>query len=159
MTLTLADEAATLAAGARLANALAALDPARMPEQGLHVHLRGPLGAGKTTLARGLLRALGVTGAVKSPTYTLVEPYAPPGLDVYHFDLYRVADPEELELIGAREHFRRGALCLFEWPERARGWLPAAQLVLALEPAGDGRTLRAHAPAAPGERLLAALDS
>jgi len=155
----LTGEAATLAAGARLGAALGALDFAALPDDGLHLHLGGPLGAGKTTLARGLLRALGVEGPVKSPTYTLVEPYAVGPLDVFHCDLYRVAGAEELELIGLREHFRRGAVCLVEWPERAGGWLPRAHLELHLAPLGEGRTLRWHAPRPPGERLADALGA
>jgi len=138
-------EQATLAAGARLARALLDRGPDALPSTGLQVHLHGPLGAGKTTLVRGLLRALGVTGAVRSPTYTLVEPYQARGLDFFHFDLYRLADPEELELLGAREHFRGGAVCLFEWPERGVGWLPEAHLVLRLDHDGEARTLQAAA--------------
>ena len=137
----LADEAATLAAGARLARALPALPGA----EAVVVWLEGDLGAGKTTLARGLLRALGVTGSVRSPTYTLVEPYrTPAGPAVFHLDLYRLADPEELEMLGYRELLEGGSLLLVEWPQRGRGWLPAADLVLVLGAEGDGRCLRAE---------------
>jgi len=153
----LRDEAATLAAGACLAPALAGC--AAAAAGGLHVHLVGELGSGKTTLVRGLLRALGVRGPVKSPTYTLVEPYEAAGVAVRHFDLYRVADPDELELLGARDDFRAGVACLFEWPQRAGGWLPEPALVLTLAHAGAQRTLRWHARAAPGARLAACLDA
>jgi tRNA threonylcarbamoyladenosine biosynthesis protein TsaE len=125
--------------------------------RGLHLHLHGALGVGKTTLARGLLRGLGVRGPVKSPTYTLVEPYELDGLSVRHLDLYRVADPEELELLGLRDDFRAGVVCLVEWPERAGGWLPVPSLVLALGHDGPARDLRWRALDAAGSRLARAL--
>lgn len=155
--LRLDSERATVAAGAQLAGGLAPLLRS-FPAHGLHLHLSGPLGAGKTTLVRGLLRALGVQGPVKSPTYTLVEPYRIATLEVYHFDLYRLGDGEELELIGARDYFHGGAICLFEWPERGAGWLPAASLRLELQLAGHGRVLRVQALDALGERLREALQ-
>ena len=134
----LADEAATLAAGARLARSR----PPLPPDQAGVVYLEGSLGAGKTTLVRGLLRALGVSGSVRSPTYTLVEPYAPPaGPPLFHLDLYRLADPEELEMLGHRELLEPGSLVLVEWPVRGEGWLPAPDLVLSLAAEGDGRRL------------------
>ena len=125
----LEDEAATEALGAELA---------RQWPRGL-VWLEGELGTGKTTLVRGWLRALGHTGAVKSPTYTIVEPYVLDGRHVYHFDLYRLADPEELELMGVRDYLAPENLCLVEWPERGRGVLPAADLRVRLCGAGVGR--------------------
>lgn len=96
------------------------------------VFLQGELGAGKTTLVRGLLRGLGHSGAVKSPTYTLLEPYACNGQDVYHFDLYRVNDPQELSLVGFDEIIDGPGLKLVEWAERAQQWLPAADAIVRL---------------------------
>jgi len=150
----LADEAATVRAGAALAQALLNADV----NKPLIIFLQGNLGAGKTTLSRGLLQALGHPGAVKSPTYTLVEPYELPGFSgskkVYHFDLYRLRDPHELEFLGAQDYFDHGFLCLIEWPERAEGQLPDADLIidLALQDAGRCLTLQAGTPA--GEQLL-----
>ena len=133
--LELADEAATLALGARMALALLALEG-----DALLVRLRGDLGAGKTTFVRGWLRALGHEGAVKSPTYTLAEPYAPAlGPDVVHFDLYRLGDADELDAIGFRDYLAGGATCLVEWPERAEALLASAELEVWLAPSGAGR--------------------
>lgn len=103
------------------------------------VGLSGDLGAGKTCLARGLLRAAGHTGAVGSPTYTLMEPYDTPGGRVLHIDLYRLADPEELEHLGLRDELQGGTLVLVEWPERGQGVLPPPDLLIRLAVAGDGR--------------------
>ncbi|WP_018873699.1 tRNA (adenosine(37)-N6)-threonylcarbamoyltransferase complex ATPase subunit type 1 TsaE [Thioalkalivibrio sp. ALJ16] len=146
--LLLADLEATEAAGA----ALARLEAPRI------VFLEGDLGAGKTTWVRGLLRQLGHHGAVRSPTYTLVEPYTLDGRQVLHFDLYRLGDPEELEYLGVREDFGDGALWLVEWPERGAGWLPAPDLVVRLAHRADtaaGRELRLEGPqAAPYRQAL-----
>lgn len=145
----LPDEAATLALGALLA--------ATAPETAL-VALQGELGAGKTTLVRGLLQGLGHTGAVTSPTYTLMEPYEAGGRRLVHFDLYRLGDPEELEMLGAREELDGGALALVEWPERGEGVLPAADLHLALDHRGAGRRARLVAGSEAGRQWLARLD-
>lgn len=136
---TLADEASTLALGHRLAPAL---DPP------LVVFLRGDLGAGKTTLARGVLRALGYAGRVKSPTYTLVESYDLDRVTVHHLDLYRLGDPSELDALGIREMLDPTAIMLIEWPERGHGWLPTPDIDVALSHLADGRraSVRAHTP-------------
>ena len=146
----LADADATVALGARLATALAAC-----ATQPLCITLTGELGAGKTTLVRGLLRALGHAGNVKSPTYTLVEPYELPVRTLYHLDLYRLADPEELEFLGIRELGSGNAVLLVEWAERGRGFLPAADLDVALAVAGNGRHAQLSARSACGDAILA----
>ena len=144
----LADENATLALGAALARGL---------EPGLVVGLRGELGAGKTTVVRGALRALGYQGRVKSPSYTLVELYEVSRLDLHHFDFYRFQDPREWIDAGFRETFNGRNVCLVEWPEKAAGLLPPADVEIVLESSGSGRsaTLRAGSP--QGERCLTQL--
>ncbi|MEO7477930.1 MAG: tRNA (adenosine(37)-N6)-threonylcarbamoyltransferase complex ATPase subunit type 1 TsaE [Lysobacteraceae bacterium] len=132
MQLNLPDVAATEALGA----ALAATRPARAV-----VYLHGDLGAGKSTLARALLRALGVRGAIRSPTYTLIEPYRLDGGDeAVHLDLYRIAAAEELEFLGLDELAAQAALWLVEWPERGGKALPQADLLVNLAVDGDGRS-------------------
>ncbi len=132
----LENEAATESLGAGLAHRLPA---------GSVVFLRGELGAGKTTLVRGFLRELGYPGAVKSPTYTLVESYLLEGRRILHFDLYRLSDPEELEYMGIRDYFDGSTTCFVEWPERGEGLLPAADLTIHLFHRGQGRTARLSA--------------
>jgi tRNA threonylcarbamoyladenosine biosynthesis protein TsaE len=149
-TLDLPDEAATLALGARLGRALA---------PGLTIWLRGDLGAGKTTLTRGLLRELGFSGRVKSPTYTLVELYSFTRFNLYHFDLYRFADPDEWEDAGFREYFNPASVCLVEWPDKAGGLLPAPDVVLDLDFRGDGRGVRATGLTEAGGACIARLNS
>lgn len=127
----LADEAETIAAGALISRAMSS---------GV-LFLHGNLGMGKTTLARGVIQSLGHQGAVKSPTYTLVEPYEFDDRRVYHFDLYRLGDPEELEYMGIRDYFENSSLCLVEWSEKGEGFLPAADLDLFLEPEALGRKI------------------
>ncbi|MCO4758401.1 MAG: tRNA (adenosine(37)-N6)-threonylcarbamoyltransferase complex ATPase subunit type 1 TsaE [Oceanospirillaceae bacterium] len=129
----LADEAAMVAFGAELAQV--------SEGQGV-IFLEGDLGMGKTTLCRGVLQGFGHTGAVKSPTYTLVEPYELKDKHVYHFDLYRLSDPEELEYLGIRDYFDNQALCLIEWPDKGAGILPQPDLILSITVEGRGRRIQ-----------------
>ena len=135
LALALPDEQVTEALGGALARACTT---------GGVIHLIGDLGVGKTTLARGLVHALGHEGAVRSPTFTLVEPYETLSPKVYHFDLYRLGDPEELEMMGIRDYMEEGALVVIEWPERAGGVLPAPDCRVELSEAGEGRRARVH---------------
>jgi tRNA threonylcarbamoyladenosine biosynthesis protein TsaE len=146
--LNLADAAATEAAGRSLARTL---------YPGMVVTLSGDLGAGKTTLVRGVLRGFDISGPVKSPTYTLVEPYEISRLYLYHFDFYRLTDPQEWEAAGFREYFREDAICLVEWPERAGVLLPRAELQIVLEVMDDGRRCTATASSDRADACLAAL--
>jgi tRNA threonylcarbamoyladenosine biosynthesis protein TsaE len=141
----LADEAATLALGGALAAACA---------DGAVIYLRGDLGMGKTTLARGLLTALGHRGAVKSPTYTLVETYALPRRAVHHFDLYRLRDPEELEFMGIRDYFDAAALALIEWPQRGAGLLPEPDILVDFQSLNEGRLVSVRAGSARGDAIV-----
>lgn len=143
----LADEAQTLDFGARLARHLA---------PGLTLYLEGDLGAGKTTLVRGVLRALGYNGRVRSPTYTLVESYGLPAFELYHFDLYRMHDPREWLDAGFRDIGDGRAVSLIEWPERAAGWLPPSDAVIRLKIADDSRDAECEATSPPGRRFLEA---
>jgi tRNA threonylcarbamoyladenosine biosynthesis protein TsaE len=144
------DEASMVACGAQLAAAC---------EPGLVVFLRGELGMGKTTLSRGFMLALGHRGAVKSPTYTLVEPYQLGELQVYHFDLYRLGDPEELEFMGIRDYFTNKAICLVEWPERGAGVLPPADLVINIEREVSGRRLALRAATVLGRVVVTRMQA
>lgn len=142
-----ADEAGCAAFAAHLA---------RRPELAdAYIELHGPLGAGKTTFVRHLLRALGVSGRIKSPTYAVLEPYALPGLNIAHFDFYRFSDPREWADAGFRDLFAQPGLKLAEWPENAAGMLPVADLRLSIEPReGDVREVRVEAGTPRGLALL-----
>jgi tRNA threonylcarbamoyladenosine biosynthesis protein TsaE len=141
----LADEEATEALGAAIGVASAA--------DGL-IFLQGNLGAGKTTFSRGVLRGLGHKGRVKSPTYTLVEPYSQDGWQVYHFDLYRLSDAEELEYMGMRDFLDERSLCLVEWPEKGEGFLPTADLMISLQTKLNGREACLVAQTDKGRKML-----
>lgn len=144
----LADEGATLALGAALAQSL---------EPGLSIHLRGELGAGKTTLVRGVLRALGHPGPVKSPTYTLVELYEVSRLVLHHFDFYRFHEPREWSDAGFRESFNGRNVSLIEWPEKAGGLLPPADVEIVLESSGEGRNVSLRSRSVLGQKCLTLL--
>ena len=155
----LPDAAATQRAGQALGHALeTALGPGRPggaagPAGAVVVGLAGGLGAGKTALARAALRALGVEGTVRSPTYTLAEPYETRIGPVWHLDLYRIADPAELEYVAVRDLVAESAACLVEWPERGRGGLPEPDCLLSITPAGSGRSLRIEWSTARGRAI------
>ncbi|WP_295437473.1 tRNA (adenosine(37)-N6)-threonylcarbamoyltransferase complex ATPase subunit type 1 TsaE [uncultured Thiodictyon sp.] len=148
MEILLPDADSQTAFGARLAVAL----PAQFV-----IYLHGDLGTGKTTLARGILRGLGHQGAARSPTYTLIEPYEIGPRRVYHLDLYRLADPEELEYLGLRDLLGDAALWLVEWPERGAGLLPAADLSVGIEYLSEGRKLTLSPQGEAGEGLIEGL--
>jgi tRNA threonylcarbamoyladenosine biosynthesis protein TsaE len=152
MRLHLEGEAAQEAFGSRLAQVVAS-----DWSGGWIVHLRGDLGTGKTTLVRGILRGLGHVGAVKSPTYTLIEPYEPNGRPVFHLDLYRLGDPEELEYLGLRDLLSGEHLLLVEWPDRAGTALPPADLDIHIVYAGIGRDLEILGSGPRAQALIRAL--
>jgi len=143
------DEDATLKLAGRLFKCL-------IP--GVVVHLQGTLGAGKTTFVRGCLRAAGHAGAVKSPTYTLVEEYRIGELLLYHFDLYRLADPEELEWMGIRDYLIPEAICFIEWPEKGGSLLPRPDIEVRLTPVGTRRRLTLSPLSESGIALLEGLS-
>ena len=145
ITLGLADESATIALAQRLA---ARLNP------GMVIYLHGDLGAGKTTLVRGVLNALGYTGRVKSPTYTLVEPYHAAGLELRHFDLYRLHDAEEWESAGFRDEFDGNNIFFIEWPEKAQDLIPPADIEIGFEILLEGRKVEIHANTTMGKQCL-----
>lgn len=141
----LADENETGLLGARMASVLC---------PGLVFYLSGDLGAGKTALVRAILRGLGYQGKVKSPTYTLVELYVVSSLHLYHFDLYRFADPDEWEDSGFREYFNSATVCFVEWPEKAAGLLPCADVAVRLSFRNGGRDVELEAATEAGRQCL-----
>ncbi len=146
----LAAESDTLALGAEIAPGL---------RPGMVVYLEGELGAGKTTLARGILQALGVRERIKSPTYTLVEPYTVSSLYLYHFDFYRLKYADEWVDAGFREYFGNAAICLVEWPEKAGPQLPAPDVTIEMTVAGDGRNITIIAKTEAGKNCLSRLQT
>ena len=141
----LADEVATLNFGATFSEIL---------HPGLIIFLSGDLGAGKTTLTRGILRKMGYNGIVKSPTYNLVELYKFSRLYFYHFDFYRFNDPNEWEEAGFREYFNAGSICIVEWPEKAGKLLPVADIQLSIHIVEYGRNIEINTPTETGKRCL-----
>lgn len=134
------------------------LKPALQDGQSAIIELRGTLGAGKTTFTRHLLRALGVEGRIKSPSYAVVEPHEAPGMAIWHFDFYRFNDPQEWEDAGFRDLFANAGLKLVEWPDKAAGLLPVADLLLNLTPLDeDRRQVRVEAGTAQGAQWLSRL--
>ncbi len=149
--LILSDETATIAFGKCLGECIGDLDASCI------VYLEGTLGAGKTTFCRGVLSAFGHSGPVKSPTYTLVEPYDFPERIVYHFDLYRLGDPEELEFLGIRDYFAKQAVALIEWPDKGKGIIPSYDVLIDLKPVEEGRKLLIKAGTERGVEVLSSL--
>lgn len=141
----LQDELATVSFGKRLSQQLT---------DGAVIFLHGDLGAGKTTLTRGVIQGLGHKGNVKSPTYTLVEPYELGNVSAYHFDLYRLSDPEELEFMGIRDYFNQSSICLIEWPEKGNGFIPSPDLDITLEYLNDQRQISCVSRSEKGVNLL-----
>jgi tRNA threonylcarbamoyladenosine biosynthesis protein TsaE len=149
----LVDEQATINIGTELAAIV------KQQNKGLVVYLHGDLGAGKTTLTRGFVLGMGHTGKVKSPTYTLVEPYDLVGWHIYHFDLYRLSDPEELEFMGIRDYFNDDCCSFIEWPEKGAGFIVNADIHLNLAYSGEQRELSIVAESLWGEDILRLLSA
>ena len=149
MIITLKNETETTEIGARVASCL---------KGGEVIYLKGELGTGKTTLVRGALNELGHTGNVKSPTYTIVEPYSIDSHVIYHFDLYRLDDPEELESLGIRDYCDGQSICFFEWPEKGGDFLPDADILISLSYQNEGRALEISAFSEIGDSIIGNLS-
>jgi len=149
----LADETATIAIGSGVAEVV----KSAAAQQALVVYLNGDLGAGKTTLTRGFVRGMGHVGNVKSPTYTLVEPYELGEWRVFHFDLYRLADAEELEYMGIRDYFNNDCCCFIEWPEKGTGLLAKADLIINIAYQDEQRVIKLQAETIHGEHVITEL--
>ena len=146
----LTDEIATVVMGNRVADII---------EQGAVIYLHGDLGAGKTTFTRGVVQGFGHTGKVKSPTYTLVEPYELERANVYHFDLYRLGDPEELEYMGIRDYFSADAICVVEWPEKGGEFIPVPDLDITLSYVGNERKIVINSASERGIAIVEKLNN
>ena len=144
------DEQATVEAGAQFG---------KLMQDAAVIYLQGVLGAGKTTFCRGVLSAFGYSGAVKSPTYTLVEPYQLNERTIYHFDLYRLGEPEELEYMGIRDYFQGDNICLIEWPVKGQGYIAEADFTIELAPENTGRTLKIYPHSEYGKKICTALKA
>ncbi|QPB43109.1 tRNA (adenosine(37)-N6)-threonylcarbamoyltransferase complex ATPase subunit type 1 TsaE [Rodentibacter haemolyticus] len=144
------DEATMLRFGKKLAETIVQYQA----ERAVILYFNGDLGAGKTTLTRGMVQGLGHKGNVKSPTYTLVEEYNIAGKMIYHFDLYRLADPEELEFMGIRDYFGKNSICLIEWAEKGEGILPPADLLVNIDYYDDARNITLTAQNTLGEQII-----
>lgn len=150
----LADENATCQFGEMFIHAIVTTQT-----QDITLYLNGELGAGKTTLSRGILQGLGWKGKVKSPTYTLVEEYKIGDKNIYHFDLYRLASPEELEFMGIRDYFNNNSICLIEWAEKGMGWINPADILVNLIYLHGGRQVELIAQTAQGKQILTQLHA
>lgn len=147
--ISLPNEHATIELGQTLA--------AVLQKQGAVIYLHGDLGAGKTTLSRGIIQALGHKGNVKSPTYTLVEPYELDNVSAYHFDLYRLADPEELEFMGIRDYLNKNNILLVEWPDKGGDFIPAPDMTITLSYDGEGRCAELTPHNSKGDDIITAM--
>lgn len=154
----LPDEASTIAIGGNIAKVLLNKNTEISSQESLTVFLNGDLGVGKTTLTRGFVRGMGHQGNVKSPTYTLVEPYELPPWQIYHFDLYRLSDPEELEYMGIRDYFSDNCCCFIEWPEKGEGLLANADITINMCYQEEQRIINLQACSIRGEVVLKQLE-